>query len=166
MQASHTRNSQHTEDSNVLHDLKESVLCLPWYCGHFLWLQRLLKAMSKQSHLYFPVHISSQELKRIWESAGCATDVLFLHTAQILQKTNIPYLHTNIPLKAHLGGEGQKLHKGYIYCIEEKLLSGPDLTLSQNTFLSLTHIPLQGFSAWGVVICHWWPWQHCSTLTF
>lgn len=121
--------------------------------------------MSKQSHLYLPMQISSQEFKWTWESSGCATDVLLLHTARTLQKTNIPYLRTNIHLKADLGGEGQKLHEGYIYRINEKLLSGTDLTPSQNTFPSLTHTPLQGFSACSAGIHHWWPWQDWSTLT-
>lgn len=118
--------------------------------------------MRKQNHLHLPLQISSQEFQRIWESPGCARDVLFLHTAWTLQKTDIPYLHTNIHLKADLGGEGQKSHEGYIYGIKEKLLSGTDLTPSQNTFLSLTPIPLQGFSACSVVIHHLWPWQETA----
>lgn len=64
--------------------------------------------MSKLCHLYLSMQISSQEFMRIWESLGCATDVLFLHTAQTLQKTNMPYLPSNIHLKVDLGEERQK----------------------------------------------------------
>lgn len=44
-------------------------------------------------------------------SSGCATDVLLLHTAWTQQKTNMPYLHTNIHLKADLGGEDKSYIK-------------------------------------------------------